>query len=231
MKICSKCQQQKPEIKFERSSRTKSGFTSRCLDCKSAAGKQYYAQNLDTVTERIRQYQKQNAQHLFQARRIYKERHRSAIQKKDAAYYAAHKEELKRQRKQHFLSNPDAARQCRKARHQKYMKLPEFRMKRNIRTRIWESLNGKHKTDKTLQLTGCSVPELIKHLESKFTEGMSWDNYGRNGWHIDHIKPCISFDLSNPEEQRRCFHYTNLQPLWEFDNLSKNDQLNWQKPS
>ena len=52
---------------------------------------------------------------------------------------------------------------------------------------------------------------------------MSWDNYGIHGWHIDHIRPCASFDLTDPEQQRQCFHYPNLQPLWAFDNLSKND--------
>ena len=50
---------------------------------------------------------------------------------------------------------------------------------------------------------------------------MKWDNHGLYGWHIDHIQPCNSFDLSNEEEQKKCFHYSNMQPLWAFDNLSK----------
>ena len=48
---------------------------------------------------------------------------------------------------------------------------------------------------------------------------MSWGNYGK--WHVDHIRPCASFNLVNEEEQKKCFHYTNLQPLWAKDNLSK----------
>lgn len=72
---------------------------------------------------------------------------------------------------------------------------------------------------KTLELLGCSISELKGHLQKQFTDDMSWDNYGR--WHIDHIKPYSSFDLSNPEEQKKCFHYTNLQPLWAIDNLEK----------
>ena len=54
---------------------------------------------------------------------------------------------------------------------------------------------------------------------------MTWKNYGRNGWHIDHILPCSSFDLTDPEQRRKCFHYTNLQPLWEIDNIRKSDKV------
>jgi len=75
------------------------------------------------------------------------------------------------------------------------------------------------KVGKTFELVGCSRDELVSHLESKFTEGMMWDNYGT--WHVDHIKPCCSFNLEDPEEQKKCFHWTNLQPLWAKDNTSK----------
>ena len=68
-------------------------------------------------------------------------------------------------------------------------------------------------------LIGCEVDYLMYYIQSKFTKGMNWNNYGK--WHIDHIKPCCSFDLSKASEQRKCFHYTNLQPLWAKDNLSK----------
>jgi DNA/RNA endonuclease G (NUC1) len=66
---------------------------------------------------------------------------------------------------------------------------------------------------------------LKAHLEAKFLPGMTWDNYGVHGWHIDHIIPCAAFDLSKETEQRKCFHFTNLQPLWAKDNLRKSDSL------
>lgn len=72
-----------------------------------------------------------------------------------------------------------------------------------------------------MQLVGCSVTDLKKHLEKQFQPGMSWDNWGNDGWHIDHIRPCSSFDLTDPAEQVKCFHYTNMQPLWATDNLKK----------
>lgn len=61
-------------------------------------------------------------------------------------------------------------------------------------------------------------------MQLQFKDGMNWGNYNYNGWHIDHIKPCALFDLSKEEEQKKCFHYTNLQPLWGIDNLKKGDR-------
>lgn len=71
---------------------------------------------------------------------------------------------------------------------------------------------------------GCSTETLKLHLEKQFKPGMTWGNHGVKGWHIDHIKPCASFDLTKPDDQLKCFHYTNLQPLWWHENLSKGDK-------
>lgn len=80
---------------------------------------------------------------------------------------------------------------------------------------------------KSLELLGCSIEECRKYLESKFLPGMTWKNSGngKNKWNIDHIIPCSAFDLSYYEQQKLCFHYTNLQPLWCEDNQKKGDKL------
>lgn len=70
---------------------------------------------------------------------------------------------------------------------------------------------------------GCSIEELKKHLESNFKTGMTWDNYGRKGWHIDHIRPLSKFDLSDPQQLIEACHYTNLQPLWWYENIRKSN--------
>jgi hypothetical protein len=94
---------------------------------------------------------------------------------------------------------------------------PWYRVRMALHCRLY--IATKNKIGKTMELTGCSKEYLHRHLEMQFTDGMNWDNYGE--WHIDHIHPCASFDLENPEEQRKCFHYTNLQPLWAIDNIKK----------
>jgi len=86
-----------------------------------------------------------------------------------------------------------------------------------------EIKNNSLKTqDSYNELVGCSIRELKKHLESKFLEGMTWENYGTGGWHIDHLLPCAVFNLKDPEEQKKCFHYSNLQPMWAIQNFDKN---------
>lgn len=84
---------------------------------------------------------------------------------------------------------------------------------------------GTYKAEKTIKLIGCSVKKLKQHLEELFIDDMSWENYGKDGWHIDHIIPCASFDLTVKENQLKCFHYTNLQPLWAQENLIKSSKV------
>lgn len=102
-----------------------------------------------------------------------------------------------------------------------------FRMEGILRCRIGDAIREQkcRKSYRTLELIGCSIDKLIEYLESKFLPGMSWENHGRYGWHLDHILPCSSFDLTNPWQQKLCFHYTNLQPLWAVDNLTKSDKI------
>ena len=104
-----------------------------------------------------------------------------------------------------------------------------FNIKNKLRTRINDALkyNRVKKSLNTRDYIGCSIEFLKEYLEKQFTEGMSWDNYGLYGWHVDHIIPCASFDLTKIEEQRKCFHYTNLQPLWAKENLRKSKKIKW----
>src|SRR5262245_6261589 len=79
---------------------------------------------------------------------------------------------------------------------------------------------GRSRSASMFQLIAYSPDRLRVHIEAQFTEGMSWANYGTT-WHIDHVRPCASFDLSNPLQQRACFNFVNLRPLWKPDNGSK----------
>lgn len=101
----------------------------------------------------------------------------------------------------------------------------DFRLAYTLRSRVRNAIHSNAKSSATFELLGCTVEELKKYLEAKFKPGMTWDNWGRFGWHIDHIMPCASFDLSNADEQKKCFHYTNLQPLWCHENQSKGKKV------
>lgn len=107
--------------------------------------------------------------------------------------------------------------------------IPKNKIGRRLRSRVRSALKrnvsgGKSiKTDTTQKLLGISYDELVEYLERIFKDGMSWDNYGT--WHIDHIIPCSYFDLTLEENQRICFNYQNLTPLWGEDNHSKSDSI------
>jgi hypothetical protein len=100
-----------------------------------------------------------------------------------------------------------------------------YRLKANLRSRARTAIKNQcgMRAFKSLELLGVSDIAVVRqHIESQFTQGMSWDNYGE--WEIDHIIPCASFDLTNSIEQKKCFNYKNLQPLWKEDNLKKSDK-------
>ncbi len=102
---------------------------------------------------------------------------------------------------------------------------PAFRAMRLCRASFtkWFKSKGYHKYGHVSELLGCSFKELCQHLESQFKPGMTWENQGYYGWHIDHIKPLASFDPLNPEHLKEAWHYTNMQPLWAKENFTKSD--------
>jgi hypothetical protein len=144
--------------------------------------------------------------------------------------WTKHRTDYKREWREKNLDRDFKNRKEWKEKNPEYLKLynrkkrkedVNFKIAGGYRCRVYSALKSNQKTGKTMDVLGCSVEELRIYLEKKFQEGMSWNNYNYNGWHIDHIKPCSLFDLSIPEEQKKCFHYTNLQPLWAKDNFKK----------
>jgi hypothetical protein len=147
-------------------------------------------------------YYLNNQERIKKSAQLYRNAHLKEKREHDRIYYAAHREEA-------------------------YMNVIKRRstllgrIEHNLRSRINFAMKGRAKTTRSIELVGCTVEQLRKHIESKFLLGMNWDNYGFRGWHIDHIIPCAMFDLLNPEQQKKCFHWSNLQPLWATENLSK----------
>ena len=103
-------------------------------------------------------------------------------------------------------------------------KFIQRQIKENLARRLRLLLEGQ-KSQNTMDIIGCSVEELKKHLESTWSEGMSWDNYGLHGWHIDHKLPCASFDHSDEVQINQCWNWNNLQAMWAEDNLKKGARI------
>lgn len=146
------------------------------------------------------------------------------IQKKKGKY-------KKKQRHEYYVKNRiNILKRCKKYSKQHKQQINQYKRNRQkidinfklacyLRHRIWSALKRNVKSVSTIKLLGCSIEQLKKYLEKQFKPGMTWKNYGK--WHIDHIRPCSSFNLSKASEQYKCFNYKNLQPLWAKDNLSK----------
>ncbi len=159
--------------------------------------------------------------------RMSPEEKKSKIAASNKSYRERNKDKIKEKRKAYQLSG--RATEVAKAWQARKMVNTDFRIKKNLRSRIYVALKRGIKSESTMKLLGCSIEYFKSYFESLFTEGMSWEKYLEGGIHIDHIIPCKNFDLTKPEEQKKCFHYTNLQPLFELDNLRKGTSLNYKK--
>lgn len=138
-----------------------------------------------------------------------------------------HREKCNIKAKEWRKNNPEKNRARKLAyHHKKYRVCPIYRLKMRIKGRMYGVING-FCSSRTEELLGCTPKEYKEYLENKFWKDMTWENQGVNGWHIDHIIPLASFDLTNEEELKKAFHYTNTQPLWASDNLKKKDKLNY----
>ena len=207
--------------------------------------KDYLEKNKEKLKKQAKEYKIKNDEKIAEYRKEYLEKNKGKIKKQLTKYYIENKEKIQEYRienkekmaeyriknKEKIVKKNKEYYQKNKEKIAKYIKerrltRPTYKLLGNLRNRLNRVLKGNTKSSSTRKLIGCDIEFLKKHLESQFTKGMAWDNHGngwhgKREWHIDHIKPCASFDLSKPEEQCKCFHYTNLQPLWAEDNLKK----------
>ena len=159
----------------------------------------------------------------------YYSKNRDKIKKKLKEWYLKNKEKRRERYKENSRMNYYKDKKKKMARVMAYQKIKHktdinWMLRKRLRGRLQKALKGIIKSKKTMELLGVPHMDFLKTwIECKFKEGMTWEN--RHLWHIDHIIPCSSFDLTKPEEQAKCFHYTNLQPLWASENLSKGNRI------
>lgn len=206
MKICKKCQKSKNIEDFPKNKDSKDGRNSLCKLCINKRNKEYREKNSESFKLARKKYYQKNINKLRNEKRKYHMLNKDKKAEYDKIYRSLNKENIKNHKKKWELKNKNN---------------PIFKIKRNLRRRIHHVLIDGYKSASTFELIGCTPSEFKIYIESKFQDGMSWDNYGTNGWHIDHIIPCSSFDLTDPKQQKICFHYSNQQPLWAKDNLKK----------
>jgi len=201
---------------------------------------------LNEYKENSKKYQKdyreKNKDELKRKGKIKYNKNRNIYLIKAKDYREKNKENIRRWMLNRRKKNPEYVRKLdnewRKKNHAHVIKKGQERWKRRmkndvpfkLRVKLGNQLKAKlkaqneKKQNSALKYLGCSLEYFKKYLELKFKEGMSWPNHGIRGWHIDHIKPCAKFDLTKESEIKKCFHYTNMQPLWWRENLIKSDK-------
>ena len=194
-----------------------------CSECKKNRRKEHYIKNKEYELKRNKNWRDKNPEKLTLTARISSLKHRKKIQNlkiTDSEAYDIIRKKRNIIQSNWKKNNPEKKNKTQRLyRKRRKARDPGFKLLSNCRTQIHRVLKNNIKSKNTKKLLGCTVEELKRHLSSKFIDNMSFENYGK--WHVDHIKPCAKFDFTKLEEQVKCFHYTNLQPLWAIDNIKK----------
>ena len=225
MKKCSKCKEIKNFEEFNKNKSTKDGFQLHCKKCI----KDYYKKNKEKINEASKKWRKENEEylkkyykepHVKERAKKYRKKNEEHLKKRHKKYYKENEEHLKKYRKDYYQKNKERQNEYYKERRANN---PLLKVKSNMRTRLWMVFKNKSikKNSKTHEMLGIEWKELKIYIEDKFTEGMTWENYGE--WHIDHIYPLSK--AKDEEHLKKLCHYTNLQPLWAEDNLSKGNKI------
>jgi hypothetical protein len=195
-KECKACLQILPLNNFTKAPHDPNKKKGKCRACISAYNISYNAKNKNDLNSKKRtKYFLERDKNLAMMKR-YKQNNKEKVKEYTRDYY--------RNRKRTDL---------------------DFKLRCALRVRLNEAINNSKKQGSSVRDLGCSVQELKEHLEKQFQEGMTWENWSVHGWHIDHIIPLASFDLTDKEQFLKACHYTNLQPLWAKDNISKKDKI------
>ena len=206
-KQCKTCLEFKIENLFRTGSRI-------CRSCKNLTNKKLYQKDKDRILQRNKNYYKDNKELILEQKKERFEENKESLSEAKASY---NKDYYKKNKTKINKQNASYAKQ-------REIEDPFFKAKKNIRARAYSCFKNKYpKSKKSLELIGCPWENLREYLEMQFIEGMTWDNYGFYGWHVDHIIPLAS--AKTIEEVEALCHYTNLQPLWAEDNLKKGDSI------
>lgn len=177
--------------------------------CSSCYGKEYRQKNKEKIRESINRWRQNNSLHHKDSENKWRKRNANRRKITDSKWRAENADHVRERQLQY--------------QNKREKEDPNFKIARRLRHRIYQALKEQEvsASEKLRDMTGVTIEELKKHLESQFTGGMSWDNWTNTGWHIDHIVPLCSFDLSDPEQRKESCALSNLRPLWHTDNRSK----------
>jgi len=191
-----------------------------------AQNKNYRQLNKDKIKVKNDVYVKLNKDKIKVRRKCYQEANKDKIKEYSKSWYKINRDKIIVQKKAYREVNKDKLKLKKKAYYKNRLKTNiQYKLSHYLRARLKTAIKFNYKSGSAVKDLGCTVEQLKQYLESKFQPEMTWDNWTVDGWHIDHIKPLASFDLTDRNQLLEACHYTNLQPLWAKDNLSKGDSV------
>jgi hypothetical protein len=170
----------------------------------------------------LSEYYRKNKESMNARMRWYYGEHKEELKQRNAQWAKDHPERMNEFKKKYVEKNPEKVKAAKK-RHRTESIV--YKITHTLRSRLSSVFKGRVRSGSAVRDLGCTPNQLMVHLEKQFKPGMTWENYGFRGWHIDHIKPLASFDLMDLEQLRRAVHYTNLQPLWAVENQRKHAKV------
>jgi len=195
--------------------------------------KEYHRQWLLKNKEHMKEYRFKNRKYRKEYMKIWRSKNEERIKVIGSKHYLRNRKRILKYkekngerdriagRKHYYATASKRIKQIIAYQKEKYRTDIYYRHRVSLRNRFRKSFI--RKSSSTTKLVGCTKEKFWEHLEKQFKIGMTKENYGK--WHIDHIKPCASFDLTCPKQQLKCFNYKNLQPLWASENLSKGAKI------
>jgi len=221
-KICSNCGELKDVGCFGKVKRNKDGLCGKCKICmkeyKKEYKKEHRLQHKDKIRRKEMEYYENHKEERNEKAKEYYGNNKEGISKRGKKYYKDNRDKIIENSKIWALNNRDKINKNNRNRTVS----DNYKISRLISARILRAVKtvGTKKCDYSANLLGCTIGFYMNYIEAKFTQGMTWENQGNNGWHFDHIKPCKSFDLKDPVQQYLCFNYTNYQPLWATTTIA-----------
>jgi hypothetical protein len=210
-KYCSVCNVQKELSEFYSRTRKNGNiyFDNKCKVCAKL---------------KIIDWVKNNKELKKKGDKKYREENKERIKECDKKYRNSHADEIKKYKKEHYEEHKIKYASVKREWEKKKRETDnEFRILSTLRGRVYKALRSTKKTDNTINLIGCSIEFFMNWLQHQFDSKMSWDNYG-DYWQIDHVIPCSHFNMTNEQEQFKCFNWKNCRPLESTKNLSKGDK-------
>ena len=233
---CKQCEQKLPKTSFYMKDKKKQRYDTTCKECRKEGARSWHADNKDKSLENKKKWHTANRDRMIanmkqryddnheeelRLRKEWRDAHPERVKQWNEKAYKKHRPKILKQKSQYAKKN---RKRINKYQREKYANDMGYRIAMCARSRMRDALKGEVREESVMNSLGCDLEFAQAWFQVQFYDGMTFQNHG-DLWHIDHVNPCTSFDLTDNEQLKKCFHWSNLQPLLGAKNISKGDKI------